>query len=212
MQPCPAQPTGPVQPEIPSTVTISEINLNVDFDPSQFTVAPSQFLFQGVRFAASGSSKLPPAPKAKHEPLIQQVEVKDPSAPADPSKLDFSALAPIAKALDYSKVDFKPEVKISFTTGLDSDSAWVIDAKADTVSFPSRNKNLATSASLIVRHNGSGEIRTVVIKDGEASAEGNASIENAFSGLNVTSITSTLDWIAILRISRRSVTPSIPSG
>jgi len=195
----PVPPTAPAKPEVPPTVTISEINLNVDFDPSQVTVAPSKLLFQGVRFEASGSSKLPPAPKAKHEPLIKQVEVKDPTAPADPSKLDFSALALLAEALDYRKADFKPEVKIAFTTGLDSDSAWVIDAKADTVSFPSRNKNLAATASLIVRHNGSGALRTVVIKDGDASAEGNASIEEAFSALNVTAITSTLDWIAILQ-------------
>jgi hypothetical protein len=105
----------------------------------------------------------------------------------------------VAEALDYRKAGFQPELKLSFSTQLDSDAAWLIDAKVDTVSFPSRNRNLAVASSLIIKHDASGEIRTITVKEGKGTLEGNATINKGAKGLDVPLLNSTLDWIGILR-------------
>lgn len=185
------------RPEEP--VSLTGCNLNAELTATQWRVASSSLLFQGVRFSLSGVSDLPRKAGGPRKPLIRTVEVEDPGAAAEPSSLDFSALLPVARALDYRKAGFKPEIKISYSAALDRDAAWNIDVKAETISFPSRDRNLTITTQSLIRHDASGEIRSLVIKEGEAMAEGNATIDKGAESLNVSSITSNLDWVGLLR-------------
>jgi len=188
-----------VEAKEPEVISVTECNGNAELTATQWRLSPSSLVFQGIRYSVSGISDLPRSAGGPRKPLIRTVEVKDPAAPAEPSSLDFSPLVPLAELLDYRKAGFKPEIKISYKAALDRDAAWNIDAQADTVAFPSREKNLSITTQSLVRHDASGEIRSLVIKDGDFAAEGNATIDKGAAGLNVTSIASNLDWIGILR-------------
>jgi len=179
---------------------LTGLNLHAEVHPDRVEMLSSTANFRGIGLELSGTVALPPQEKT---PFVQVVEVPKPAdtdpSPKAPVGIDLSLVFELATALDYRKAEFSPSLMAHFTATTPDTKTSRVELALEMVSFPSRDRGLSAAADVWMLPDGNTEIRSLTIRDGDASAEGTASLPPGGNALAIPEFRSALDWVAILR-------------
>jgi hypothetical protein len=179
-------------------VSVTGLNVFAEIHPDRVEVSPSTGHFQGIGFEFSGSLALPAAEPKPFVEVVETVEVEE-SPRKEPTGLDLSPVFELAQALDYRKSGFSPSVVARLTGTIPEPKTSRFELAVETVSFPSRDRDLVVAADVWLLPDGNTEIRALTVTEGEGSASGTASIPPGGNALAIPGFRSTLDWVGILR-------------